>query len=865
MARIKIDFGIDLGTTNSAIAKMIRGKAKIIKSDYYQKDTMPSCVGFMKRREKAVINVGDEAYNQLERDRRMVFSNPNYQSEIFIEFKRTMGTVQEYYSQFMHRGYNSEDLSSEVLKKLKSFEQNEQFDAVIVTVPAKFTISQKEATVRAAKLAGFDYCELIQEPVAASIAFGLDSEIKNGHWVVFDFGGGTFDIALMKVEEGIMKVIDTDGDNFLGGKNIDYAIIDDYLIPYLKQNYAISSILSNPDKLKDFRNEWKGMVEKVKIELSQSNKDYVELLTELGEDFGKDDDGQPVELDLELSKADFEQVASPIFQKAIDITNNLLARNNLSGSDLATIILVGGPTHTPLLKEMLRTQITNKINTNKDPMTVVAEGAALYAATVDIPDTIAENSRESHNLNLDVKYEASSVESFEFISIKIADNQINLMKTDAQLQIEISLESGWSTGRMPFNPYGEVIEVRLEPNKANVFKIEVFNAQGNRLRISPEEFTILQGFKQGQSGATLPYYIGIEVHDDILDRDEFIPIQGLEKNVSTPVTGTENRCRTPLQLSPGNVNDVINIPIFQGDYNAVGTKAFYNHYVANVCITGDDVPALVPESSPINLTIKVMRDEQMHITAYFPSIDHEVKKDIEICSLSIPDSSTIKKYIEQAKKQIRYISDDAIFAERQRIVADLDDLLIKLEQGGSDFERQNNVLTDLRKHQIAIDLIEKELEYPKMKERLQNEFNGLEKYVKDVVANNRAQGTNLDLSKVQITLDELRNNVARLIQDQSNTHQQMRAIRDLSNKILDQKFFIIDTIEGLQFKIYFILEWNKDFYQIEWTDPQKARALIDRGMAIAVHNPNENDLLKVIQEIIPLLPQEEQSKLLRGD
>lgn len=863
MSRIKIDFGIDLGTTNSAIAKMVRGDVRIIKSDFFQKDTLPSCVGFMKRRDRTLISVGDEAYSQLERDRRLVFSKSGYHSEIFIEFKRTMGTNNEYYSQHMQKGYSSEELSAEVMKKLKSFEKNEQFNAVIVTVPAKFTFSQKDATVRAAKLAGFDYCELIQEPVAASIAFGLDSEIKSGHWIVFDFGGGTFDVALMKVEEGIMRVLDTDGDNYLGGKNIDYAIIEDYLIPYIKANYSISGILSDPVKLNDFRNEWKGMIEKAKIKISQSDKDFVELLTELGEDFGVDDHGRAIELDLELRKEDFERVASPIFQKSIDITKNLLERNNLSGDDLATVILVGGPTYTPFFRKMLREQITEKLSTNKDPMTVVAEGAALYASTVDIPDTATPMSRDTQKVNLDVKFEASSVEDFEFVSIKLAEPHGDIDGLDIQLQIEVSRGSGWSTGLLPFNLKGEVMEVSLEPNKANVFNIDLYDSKGNKIKISPEEFTILQGFRQGQSGAILPYHIGIEVHDTILDRGEFIPIQGLEKNVSTPVTGTENRCRTPRQLRPGYSSDIINIPIFQGDYNAAGTKAFYNHYVANVCITGDDVPVLVPANSPINLTIKVLRDEQMFISAYFPNIDYEVEREVEIRSMSVPGSATIKSYIEQAKKQVMGISEGSRADERKKIITALDDLIVKLEQGGSDYERQNNVLVDLRKQQIAIDLIEKESELPKMKERMQSEFFRLEGLVKEITNKNLAEGSELDTIKVQNILEEFRNNVSKLMKDHTDSYQQMRAIKELTDKIAAHVFLIIDALEGVKLKISHIQYYNNNYHKILWTDPQKARSLIDKGLRMSAQNPNEDDLLRIIKEIYTLLPKEEQDKLIK--
>src|SRR5690606_940787 len=159
----------------------------------------------------------------------------NVSSNFFIEFKRTMGTDKKYFSSHMDRNFTSEELSAEVLKKLKSFITDEDLQSIVITVPAKFTINQKDATTRAAKLAGFKHVDLLHEPIAASMAYGLESKAKNGFWVVFDFGGGTFDVALIKVEDGIMQVVDTEGDNYLGGKNLDYVIVNEIIIPYLKE------------------------------------------------------------------------------------------------------------------------------------------------------------------------------------------------------------------------------------------------------------------------------------------------------------------------------------------------------------------------------------------------------------------------------------------------------------------------------------------------------------------------------------------------------------------------------------------------------------------------------------------------------
>lgn len=254
MARTKIDYGIDLGTTNSAISRIEDGEAVIKKTDTL-KDTMPSCVYINK---KKAVQVGDGAYNALKRDKLSAMKNWNdSDSNSFIEFKRTMGSDKRYFSANMDREFSSEELSAEVLKTLKSFIKDESVKAVVITIPAAFKNNQKEATRQAAKLAGFDHIELLQEPVAAAMAYGLNSKSKNGFWLVFDFGGGTFDAALLKVEEGIMKVIDTEGDNYLGGKNLDMAIVDEIILPYVEANYAIDSILGDDTQKQILRNAMK--------------------------------------------------------------------------------------------------------------------------------------------------------------------------------------------------------------------------------------------------------------------------------------------------------------------------------------------------------------------------------------------------------------------------------------------------------------------------------------------------------------------------------------------------------------------------------------------------------------------------------
>ena len=237
MARLKIDYGIDLGTTNSAICRMESGEPVIKKTDTL-KDTMPSCISVNKKRS---IKCGDGAYNDMKSDKRRATKTwKKGTSNTYVEFKRTMGTDMLYHSSNMDKDYTSEELSSEVLKALRSFITDESVNAAVVTVPAKFNANQVAATKRAAKMAGIEHCEILQEPIAASMAYGLTTQEKNGYWMVFDFGGGTFDAALLKVEDGIMQVFDTAGDNYLGGKNLDEAIVDNIILPYLSS--SITSI-----------------------------------------------------------------------------------------------------------------------------------------------------------------------------------------------------------------------------------------------------------------------------------------------------------------------------------------------------------------------------------------------------------------------------------------------------------------------------------------------------------------------------------------------------------------------------------------------------------------------------------------------
>jgi molecular chaperone DnaK len=833
MSQIKINYGIDLGTTNSSIARIENGEPTIKKTDTL-KDTMPSCIGYNK---KGIVLAGDSGRSGLKSDRLKAMKDWSFNTNFFIEFKRTMGNDTAYHCANIGKSFSSEQLSAEVLIKLKSFITDDDLNSVIITVPAKFTINQKDATSRAAKLAGFKNCELLQEPIAASMAYGLGAKSKNGYWMVFDFGGGTFDAAIIKVDEGIMQVIDTEGDNYLGGKNLDYAIVDEMIIPYLQNKYSISSIIDDKKKKRILQDAMKEFAEEAKIQLSF--KEDHNILSDLGDIPGVDDNGEEFELDLTLTQNDIKKVVAPIFQKAIDISLSLLKRNNLEGNNLNSLILVGGPTYSPILRKMLEKQIC-KPDVTCDPMTVVARGAALYAATINISDEIMAGSRDKSKIQLSVGYEATTVEPEEFVTIKIL-----LEDTDRKLPENIFAEiirndKSWSSGKVKINETGEVIEVKLNEGRANSFNIALFDGHGGYLACEPDQFTIIQGTKVGN--ATLPYHIGIEIKSTSSGKVVFKPIKGLEKNQSTPATGVLNSLKTQKQMNPGNKNDFIKIPIYQGDYGAEGSRAIYNEHVYDVIINAEQLPSLLPEGSEVDLTLKVDKSERLSLSAFFPFLEYTEEIEVPIGTTQKEvDEKWLENELKKARHSVSIIEEEGINENKEelkRLADKLGELNKRFEQGRTDPDRKKDVLDNLKKELKHIDEIQDAAEWPKTELELKNVFYNLEE-------TNKEYGN----EKTTSFVSQFKNQVSTVIKEKNVK---------IANQLIDDMralgFILVDQGLGAKFEIILIQEFNEEFDTHAWSDRTKARTLINQGLTIAATNPSKQKLRPIVIELYALLP-----------
>ncbi len=843
MTRVKIDYGIDLGTTNSAIARMENGEVKIIKSDT-QKDTTPSCVYFRKN----TILVGDTAYARYgdehkEASKEFTLSGNNiHDFNTFIEFKRTMGTDKSYESKSAGHSFSSEELSSEVLKALKNYVRDEEVSSVVITVPARFRNNQIDATQKAAELAGFKYCELLMEPIAASIAYGVSTKSVNGYWLVFDFGGGTFDAALMRVEEGIMKVVDTDGDNHLGGKDLDYAVVDNIIIPYLKKNYEIEKILSNEYGKRELREALKVMAEEAKIAISPPSKTSADIYT--NKPLGEDDKGNEIDFELKMSLEEYENAVAPVFQRAIDISKKLIEKNNLQSSDLEMVLLVGGPTLSQTLRRMLKDQLKTKIDTSIDPMTSVAVGAALFASSKDIPSTFQK--RDKQKIQLILKYPTNTVETEEDLGIKI-DRAQTKGEIPEKIFAELSRkDKGWSSGKVEITGDAEIISLLLTTGK-NGFEIKIFDERGNSFPCEPSSFNIIQGFTQ--PSAVLPYYLGIGAFNGDREYPVLNSFQGLEKNKSLPAKGKKETYKTQKDIRPGNADDKIRIPVLEGDPN---TKVVLNELAGNILITGEDLPKFLPKDSEVEITLSQDSSRRITLTIFFPDIDETIERKIERTVQSEYDADEMNNEIEKSKKILSRLEDESStidLSEARQLRSELDELKEILENGKTDYNTKTKVMERLRLALKELDSLETAGEFPKAEEELNNALH-------DLKVTNQRYGNNQTTKAVE-QFEEAAEAAIR----ETN----LRAVKELTTQIYSFNFAIADAGAGVAMEISFIKGFDDDFEIYHWKNKSHAKQLINEAKQIIATNPTKPKLRPIVSELFKLLPEAERPVLSEKD
>ncbi|QPJ25330.1 molecular chaperone DnaK [Listeria seeligeri] len=355
--------GIDLGTTNSAVAVLEGGEAKIIPNPEGTRTT-PSVVGF-KNGERQVGEVA----------KRAAITNPNTISSI----KRHMGT--NYKETIEGKDYSPQEISAIILQYLKSYAEDylgETVDKAVITVPAYFNDAQRQATKDAGKIAGLEVERIINEPTAAALAYGMDKTETDQTILVFDLGGGTFDVSILELGDGVFEVHSTAGDNELGGDDFDKKIID-YLVAEFKKDNGIDL---SKDKMALQR--LKDAAEKAKKDLSGVTSTQISL------PFITAGEAGPLHLEVTLTRAKFDELTHDLVERTIAPTRQALKDANLSASDIDQVILVGGSTRIPAVQETIKKELGKEPHKGVNPDEVVAMGAAIQGGVItgDVKDVV---------------------------------------------------------------------------------------------------------------------------------------------------------------------------------------------------------------------------------------------------------------------------------------------------------------------------------------------------------------------------------------------------------------------------------------------------------------------------------------------
>ncbi|PKM10791.1 MAG: heat-shock protein Hsp70 [Gammaproteobacteria bacterium HGW-Gammaproteobacteria-3] len=347
--------GIDLGTTNSEVAVVENGKVRIITDG--DKKILPSFVGID---DNGDILVGDAARNQY-----LVYPERTVKS-----IKRLMG--QDSRIDLGGQSYAPQEISAIILKRLKTIAENHLGHPVskaVITVPAYFSDAQRQATREAGEIAGLEVVRMINEPTAAALAYGAN-QTEAKHMLVYDLGGGTFDVSVVNIQDGVVEVLSSHGDNHLGGDDFDQQIID-YLLDHLQTTHQI-----------DARNHSKAMArinraaERAKFQLSDQPYAQIE------EEYLLEHEGAAIHLSVELSRMDYENMIEDYINATLDALHIALKGAKLTASDIDEIILVGGSTRTPCIRERLLDEFGFEPHGEVDPDLCVALGAAMQAAMI---------------------------------------------------------------------------------------------------------------------------------------------------------------------------------------------------------------------------------------------------------------------------------------------------------------------------------------------------------------------------------------------------------------------------------------------------------------------------------------------------
>ncbi len=509
--------GIDLGTTNSAICSYDGKQTRIWKSPE-QNDVTPSAIYIDRRGNKYV---GKRAYDSAP-------ANPDNAATLF---KRLMGTSTPI--KFAAAGVTMmpEECSAEVLKVLFGYLpeeiRNDPETGTVITVPAAFNQMQKDATMQAANMAGLGKVALMQEPVAAVMSV-MRAAPGDGVFLIYDFGGGTLDIAIAESQGGGVNLLSHGGIAMCGGRDFDRALLDSVVRPWLSDNFDLPDDLAVNERYKPLLRLAAWAAEKAKIELS-GREDSVISLSE-NEIRAQDESGKDIYLDIPIERPTFDELIKKRIDETIAFARDTIDKAGLSAQDLQRIVFIGGPTNYKPLRDQVALGLGVEPGTEVNPMTAVAEGASLFAESIDwsSSDRARKSSRgqitSSAQLGLTFNYVARTPERKAKIAVQLTGGA----PSGFEFQID-SIDTGWTSGRKAL-VQGASVDVDLPTVGENTFKAFVFGPSGGPIALEQNRIVITR------AAATI----------NAIPASHSIAIEALEKLGGAPVLDYLVRKDDPL-------------------------------------------------------------------------------------------------------------------------------------------------------------------------------------------------------------------------------------------------------------------------------------------------------------------------------
>jgi molecular chaperone DnaK len=617
VTRSTIDFGIDLGTTNSCIACARGTDFEIIRNNEGF-ETTPSAVWVDR---KGRIHVGRRAKEQYEAD----------VENAAIEFKLQMGKADERLFQRTGQKWKPEELSGEVLKSvLGDVRQRygEEVRAAVITVPADFDLPQCDATRRAAGLAGLTTSPLLQEPVAAALAYGFQSNRDKVFWLVFDMGGGTFDAAVIQMREGLFRVVNHGGDRHLGGKLIDWAIVEQLLVPGLTREFPLEDFRRGNPRWRTAFAKLKLAAEQAKIRLSR------DASTEVSLEFA-DLHGTPIHFEYDLQKAEVERLVEPFVLRALNICKRVLAEKRLGAADVEKVLLVGGPTLMPYLRQRLADPSEGlgiPLETHLDPMTVVAAGAAIYAGS-QLLEGGPTPSAAAGQYVLQLEFQPVGADPEPLVGGKVASPGERSL---AGFTIEFhdpTAQPPRRSGKLPLAAEGTFLtHLWATRGRTTTFHIELCDPAGRACPTTPSEFSYTLG--NTPTDPTLIHSLGVAMVNNAMDT--FIA-----KGTALPARKRIVH-RTARTLRRGEAGALLRIPVVEGENRR---RANRNRLIGMLEVTAGQLKRDLPLGSEIEITIKIDPSRQLSTHAFIPLLDEEFE--------NVVTFHQVKPSVEQLREDLK--------------------------------------------------------------------------------------------------------------------------------------------------------------------------------------------------------------------